>query len=197
MKHVIEAYDCDGTVANSVKGTIESMLPQAVMRHERVRKAVTNMIFVMGDVFGAGKRQVENEVMLEGLTLNAGVVKVLRRHQEEGAEILMLTANGHSEQIEKIMSENGVRVDAIHCSSSKKADFVRGLIEKNPGKRVVSINDSPVEAVQSFAKGLRGNSILFSGEHNFISARLMGALRITKVAKAETIDKSIRSLATA
>ncbi|MDE1855407.1 MAG: hypothetical protein KGH57_03780 [Candidatus Micrarchaeota archaeon] len=195
LRGVIEIHDFDGSVANTVEPTINRYLPEFVRKHEKLRKVAANTLFVFGELTGTGKKEVMGIARTGKASLNPYMIEMLRAHREEGAEIIMLTSNGHANEIRGIMSENSVEVTAFHCNPSKKADFVRAVVAGNPDKRVVSVNDSMLETAQAVVKGLRRKSVLFSGAHNSVSSYLMGSLRIASVADAKSMDKAVRAAA--
>lgn len=195
MEHVIEAHDFDGTVANNIESKISAVLPRMMRGHEKLSKIALNVIFLFGDTMGVGKGVVEHEVMRSTPKLNTELVNMIRDHQREGADIFVLTSNGHSGIIEQIMLKNGINVRAVHCNPETKPDFIRNLIAKNPDKKVISVNDSPKEILHSFASGLSRNSIMFKGTHNTLPAMIFGALRIARVASEGEIDSEIRGAA--
>ncbi len=192
LRGVIEVHDFDGSAADTVEPTINKYIQASVRKHETARKVAMNVLFVFGELTGAGKKEVANVARHGSVRLNSEMLKTITRHKEEGAEVIMLTSNGHSKQVEEIMARNGVGVKAIHCDSRKKADFIMELVTQNPDRRVVSVNDSPLETLQAFAKGLGTNLVLFSGSHNFVPAQLIRLLRIARVSDSRSMDQTIR-----
>jgi len=197
MDKVIEVYDFDGTVANTVEMAINKRLPAAIRNNELLRKGMANISFVLGELTGAGKKEAAEMVAKGKIELNEQMLGMLRRHQEAGAEIVVLTSNGHSGLIKKIMADNGVNAAAVHCESKRKADFIKELARGNPDKRIVSVNDSIRETFGAFTKRLRYSSVLFSGSHNSFASRIIGFLHIAEVANAESIDSAIKRVARA
>jgi hypothetical protein len=195
MNKVIEVYDFDGTVANTVEMAINKRLPAAIRNNELLRKGMANISFVLGELIGAGKEEAAGMVAKGKIELNEQMLGMLRRHQEAGAEIVVLTSNGHSDLIKKIMADNGVNAAAVHCESKRKADFIKELARGNPDKQIVSVNDSIRETFDAFSKGLRYSSVLFRGPHNSLPSCIIGFLRIAEVANAESIDSAIKMVA--
>ncbi len=196
MKHVIELVDFDGTVGNTVMPKIEARLQPVLRRHERMARVAANILFMFGDITGAGKKHVENSE-LSSQMLDKELIETLKRHKEDGVEIVMRTSNGHSQRIQNLLAENGLVVEARHCDSDKKAEDTLEVMKKNPGKCVIPVNDSPWETKDEIRRGSRRNVVLFSKMHNSLYVRAVGGAYITNVATTETFDETVRRVARA
>ncbi len=196
LSNVIEIWDFEGPLRD-LDDRISEALPELIRKHDTLRKGAINALFAIGDITNAGKGIIAREVNGNGVRLKPGSMKVFRAHQAEGATMVISTHNGHSKKIEEIMLKNGVKVSVRHCGPGEKAGLQKELKAENPGKDVISINDSTKEIVYDVAHGLRRKSIFFKDSHNSIPALIMRALGVVKVASEEELDSTIRSVARA
>lgn len=195
--------DFDGTIGNSIRPTAKEELAKlfGMLRMPRLEKSksiaavLADPLFLIYELRGKKRDKVNGEV-LNGIELHAAVMRFLHEFVEGGGEVIVLTANKHTDKIrDKMLNHAEYPVDApvVNKQSENKPAYIKKYIEEHRDKEVVHLNDSQLAMLRDIDWGLRKHFVLVRDSYNIMSSWIAKAFRGVKVVQVDDYE-SIRSV---
>jgi len=144
----VVGIDFDGTLTD-LDGVFKKYFPIK----GPIAEIIENIAFFVADVLRIG--QHFSKKILDGVQLNEGLKKLIKELQENGVDVVVVTANKNIKEIKEILAKNGLELEVLYSKRGGKNGFK--FID-------ILLDDSYSEI---------NKKVLWEGRHNSILARLL------------------------
>jgi phosphoglycolate phosphatase-like HAD superfamily hydrolase len=181
----LEVYDFDGVIGLTINGTADRAVDrvlrlESLKRNEHMRTVTMGLLFTAHEMLGRNRDSIIEKV-LNGVELDGNVLELMREHRARGAKQIVLTGNENTERIREKLLERGINVEVVYRKAREKPAYIKELMEANPGKTVVHINDSLWDLTHAMANGQSKNFVLVQTKTNQLWVPVIKTLNIAEV----------------